>query len=162
MSPSLQTVRHTSASRRPTAAWRARRASARELPVWAAVLGADPAEVPAVRGDVRALAVATGFGERADDVELVVDELLANAQEHGRPPVAVRAWCDGRLVIEVVDRGPGFDRHRVWRAHPPAPDAHRGRGLWIARQLTDLVAVGADGRGAWVRVELCPDPHIGA
>lgn len=139
-------------------------------PTWVAILGADPGEVPPVRTALWRLAVDAGFADRADDVALVADELLANAQEHGKPPVGVRAWCDGRLLIEVSDEGDGFDGPGIWRAHPPALESHRGRGLWIARQLTDGVRV-SGGRsgggiggagGARVRIELCPEPHIGA
>ncbi|HMM49604.1 MAG TPA: ATP-binding protein [Miltoncostaeaceae bacterium] len=127
-----------------------------------AVLGSDPAEVAQVRSAVRAIAVRHGFAARAGDLTLALDELIANAQEHGRAPVAVHAWVDGRLVIEVRDVGCGFDRERVWNSHPPAPDGLRGRGLWIARQLTDHIETTIDPSGTIVRIEASPDPHIGA
>lgn len=93
---------------------------------------------------------------------LALDEVIANAQEHGRPPIVVEAWVDGRLVVEVSDAGPGFDRARVWSTHPPAPLGRRGRGLWITRQLADLVSIRSGEEGTLVRIELSPDPHIGA
>jgi serine/threonine-protein kinase RsbW len=74
----------------------------------------------------------------------------------------VRAWADGRLVVEVSDAGEGFDRAQVWRTHPPPPLGRRGRGLWIIRQLTDLVVITSDEHGTTVRIELSPEPHIGA
>lgn len=129
---------------------------------YTAALGDDPAEIPEVRTAVRDIAVRAGFADRASDLVLALDEVLANAQEHGRPPIEVEAWVDGRLVIEVRDAGRGFDRARVWRAHPPAPLGRRGRGLWIIRQLTDLVSVRSDADGTLIRVELSPEPHIGA
>lgn len=88
--------------------------------------------------------------------------MIANAQEHGRPPITVEAWADGRLVVEVSDVGEGFDRARVWSTHPPPPLGRRGRGLWIIRQLTDLVAISSGEGGTTVRIELSPEPHIGA
>ncbi len=127
-----------------------------------AALGDDPAEIGEVRAAVRDLAVQGGFAERAGDLVLALDEIIANAQEHGRPPILVRAWADGRLVVEVTDAGPGFDRAQVWRTHPPPPLGQRGRGLWIIRQLTDLVAITSGEEGTTVRIELSPEPHIGA
>lgn len=125
-------------------------------------LGADPAEIARVRQAVHDLALRHGFGERAADLVLALDEVVANAQEHGRAPVAVRAEADGWLVIEVSDVGNGFNRGEVWRTHPPSPANHRGRGLWIARQLADLVEISIERDRTTVRLELSPDPHIGA
>ena len=35
---------------------------------------------------------------------------------------------------------------------PPKPSASAGMGLWIARQLSDSFAIGADGVGTTVRI----------
>jgi anti-sigma regulatory factor (Ser/Thr protein kinase) len=127
-----------------------------------AALGSDPAEIARVRADVGELAVRHGFPDRAGDLVLALDEVIANAQEHGRAPIGVEAWVDGRIVVEVRDVGNGFDRERVWSAHPPTPYGQRGRGLWITRQLTDAVSISSGHDGTVVRIELSPDPHIGA
>ena len=129
---------------------------------YTATLGSDPAEIARVRDAVHAMACRHGFADRAADLVLALDEVLANAQEHGRAPVGIRAYADGRLVVEVFDVGDGFDRARVWKAHPPPHTGGRGRGLWIARQLTDLVEIQVDPEGTLVRLEVSPDPHIGA
>jgi serine/threonine-protein kinase RsbW len=129
---------------------------------YSAALGDDPAEIAEVRAAVRDLALRNGFADRAGDLVLALDEIIANAQEHGRPPISVRAWTDGRLVVEVSDVGAGFDRALVWKTHPPPPLGRRGRGLWIIRQLTDLVAINSGEDGTTVRIELSPEPHIGA
>lgn len=127
-----------------------------------AALGSDPAEIRQVRADIDELACRHGFGDRAGDLVLALDEVIANAQEHGAAPILVEAWIDGRIVVEVTDVGRGFDRARVWSAHPPTPYSQRGRGLWITRQLTDSVSIHSGRRGTTVRIELSPDPHIGA
>lgn len=127
-----------------------------------AVLGDDPAEIADVRAAIRGIAEAGGFVDRAGDLVLALDEVIANAQEHGSPPIRVNCWVDGRVVVEVSDVGDGFDRARVWGTHPPEPYGTRGRGLWIARQLTDLVVIETSAEGTTVRIELSPDPHIGA
>lgn len=129
---------------------------------YVATLGDDPAEIADVRARVHDLAGRSGFAERANDLVLALDEAIANAQEHGRPPIRVEAWADGRFVVDVSDVGAGFDRRRVWDTHPPPPLGRRGRGLWIMRQLTDVVTITlADGLTS-VRLELSPDPQIGA
>jgi anti-sigma regulatory factor (Ser/Thr protein kinase) len=127
-----------------------------------AALGDDPAEIAEVRAAVRDMAERGGFSDRAGDLVLALDEVVANAQEHGRPPIEVSCWVDGRIVVEVTDVGGGFDRARVWETHPPEPYGPRGRGLWITRQLTDLVSILSGERGTTVRIELSPDPHSGA
>ena len=129
---------------------------------YTAALGTDPAEIARIRADLGDLAVRNGFTGRAGDLVLALDEVIANAQEHGRAPIAVEAWVDGRIVVEVSDVGGGFDRAQVWSTHPPAPYGQRGRGLWITRQLTDVVSIRSGARGTTVRIELSPDPHIGA
>jgi anti-sigma regulatory factor (Ser/Thr protein kinase) len=129
---------------------------------YSTALGRDPAEIAEVRVAVRELAERNGFTERAGDLVLALDEVIANAQEHGTPPIRVDCWVDGRVVIEVSDTGDGFEPRNVWATHPPAPLGTRGRGLWIARQLTDLVEILSGPGGTTVRIELSPDPHIGA
>jgi anti-sigma regulatory factor (Ser/Thr protein kinase) len=115
-----------------------------------------------VRAAIHGIAVDEGFGDRASDLVLALDEVIANAQEHGRAPIAVEAWVDGRLVVEVSDVGSGFDRAKVWETHPPEPYGRRGRGLWIARQLADIVSIDCGAGRTRVRLELSPDPQIGA
>jgi anti-sigma regulatory factor (Ser/Thr protein kinase) len=127
-----------------------------------AALGRDPAEIAAVRIAMREMAERHGFGDRAGDLVLALDEVIANAQEHGTPPILIDAWVDGRVVVEVRDNGAGFEPHRVWASHPPDRFGTRGRGLWITRQLTDHVQVACGDLGTVVRIELSPDPHIGA
>jgi anti-sigma regulatory factor (Ser/Thr protein kinase) len=139
-----------------------RRAGVDEEDRYFVALGDDPAEIAEVRTAVRDIAVRGGFADRASDLVLALDEVIANAQEHGLPPIGISAWVDGRLVVEVNDVGDGFDRLRVWSTHPPERYGPRGRGLWIARQLTDLVTIVTEPRGTTVRIELSPDPHIGA
>jgi anti-sigma regulatory factor (Ser/Thr protein kinase) len=127
-----------------------------------AVLAGEAHELRAVREALRAVVDTTSFADRADDVELALAELLANAQEHGQPPIEVGMWDDGCLVIEVRDRGRGFDHGAVLGGHPPAATLTRGRGLWIARQLSDGLGIAQGPDGTVVRMEFCADPQIGA
>ncbi|MBM3634336.1 MAG: ATP-binding protein [Actinobacteria bacterium] len=115
-----------------------------------ATIGNDPGEIAPVREAVHELAERAGYGKRADDLALAVDELIANAQEHGAAPIHVVAAADGDsgVHVEVSDAGSGFDWSEAVREHPPRPDSRRGRGLWIVRQLVDRVTVERDGDDA--------------
>ena len=122
-----------------------------------ATIGNDPGEIAPVRAAVQELAERAGYGERADDLALAVDELIANAQEHGATPIHVVAEANGDhgVHVEVCDAGSGFDWGEAVREHPPRPDSRRGRGLWIVRQLVDRVTVERDADDATrIRVDL--------
>ena len=113
-----------------------------------ATIGADPSEIAPVRAAVHDLAQRAGFGDRADDLALAINELIANAQEHGAAPIHVVADAGAGLHIEVSDSGGGFDWSEAVLEHPPRPHARRGRGLWIVRQLVDRVTVDRGGGDA--------------
>ncbi|MFE9098961.1 ATP-binding protein [Streptomyces sp. NPDC007264] len=98
-----------------------------------------PEAVSVVRRGVRAALVAwnlpTGV---ADDVLLVVSELVTNALVHAAPPATlrlsrVRAAACGAVRVEVADTGPTLPGRRA--APPPDPDEH-GRGLDIVATLS--------------------------
>ncbi len=119
-------------------------------------------DTPSMRSEIYDIAIRSGFADRADDVAIALTELVGNAQQHGDPPILVEAWWDGRLVIEVSNYGTGLDGDGAWKNRPPEPDEVRGRGLWIVRQLVDLVDVRTGTERTTVHVELSPEPHIGA
>lgn len=83
----------------------------------------------------------TGFGpHRVADLVLAVNELVSNGIEHGSGRPTLRAWrTPGALVAEMSDPDacrltfPGL-------AAPPVAGA-RGRGLWLASELTDVLQV---------------------
>jgi anti-sigma regulatory factor (Ser/Thr protein kinase) len=109
-----------------------------------------------VRAMVAQLAPALGFDPvRADDLVLAVNEVATNAVEHGSPQAEIHLWAtSGGLVCEVHDSG---DLHEplpgLVAPHPADP---RGRGVWIARQLCDLLHVWRDGTGTHVRMHATP------
>lgn len=122
-----------------------------------ATIGADPDEIAPVRAAVHDLAQRAGFGDRADDLALAINEIIANAQEHGQAPIHIVADCEAGVHVEVSDSGTGFDWGETVMDHPPCPTAQRGRGLWIVRQLVDHVTVGrgVEGDGpTCVRIDL--------
>ena len=93
---------------------------------------------------------------RLDDFILAVNEVATNAIRHGGGSAEVRLWATQRRVIcEVSDSGTisegflGFLR--------PDPHGERGHGLWIARQLCDLLEIHAGQPGTTVRMHMRRD-----
>jgi anti-sigma regulatory factor (Ser/Thr protein kinase) len=71
-------------------------------------------------------------------------EVIGNALQHGHPPCRVRAWRSaGVLHVRVDDGGVGVGVAAAGYA-PPATPTSPGMGLWVARQLTDVVHTRAD------------------
>ena len=82
---------------------------------------------------------------------LAVNELASNSVEHGPGAGVLRLWVDGDsgLVAEITDRG------RLTDAFPgmvrPSTSGPRGRGLWLASELCDVMEVWNDD-GTVIRV----------
>ncbi len=88
--------------------------------------------------------------DRADDLCVAVNELAANSIDHGGGDGMLRMWREpDRLVVEVSDAGTITDplAGRV----DPTLDQPRGRGLWMAHQLADLLQVRRTARGTVLR-----------
>ena len=97
----------------------------------------DAHDLPRLRERTRVLARSLGFPE--DDITLAANEVATNGLVHGAPPVRVRCWRDGGvLVVQVEDAG-GVELPPAAGYLPPDVDQFGGRGMWIARQLADIV-----------------------
>jgi signal transduction histidine kinase len=89
-------------------------------------------------------------------LETVVGELVANALEHGRPPVALQLERpgNGRWVrLTVRDHGTGPRPGHDPRLHEPR---ERGRGLAIVRSVAGALRSSRVPEGYEVQVELGP------
>jgi len=88
---------------------------------------------------------------RRDDLVLAVNEVTTNAIRHGAGHGRVLIWRDDRhLVCEVFD--PGHARDGLMGYVPPDPTSEGGHGLWITRQLCDLVEIRTPPTGTTVRL----------
>ena len=103
-----------------------------------------------------ALADSTLSPDAAQDFVLAIDEVTANAAEHGVPPVDVRLWCTPeRLLCAVTDRGAAFDDPLVGYGPAHGDMGVGGMGLWLARRSVDsLTAAPADESGDGCTVRL--------
>ena len=95
-------------------------------------LPAVPESARTARGRVRAALTAPGLRELADDAEVVVSELVANAVQHaGSPADVALITTAGELIIIIVDSSPVLPTMST-----AGDDAESGRGLAIVDAVT--------------------------
>ncbi|MEV4114229.1 sensor histidine kinase [Nonomuraea sp. NPDC049695] len=83
-----------------------------------------------------------------------VSEIAANSIEHGAGHGMITMWVsDGELICEIADPG-GFVDDPLPGYIPPEPGSPRGYGLWISRQLCDLVELRHEGGVLRVRLHV--------
>ncbi|TMR25484.1 sensor histidine kinase [Nonomuraea turkmeniaca] len=83
-----------------------------------------------------------------------VSEIAANSIEHGAGYGTITMWAsDGELICEIADPGGALDDPLPGYI-PPEPESPRGYGLWISRQLCDLVELRTEGGVLRVRLHL--------
>ncbi|MDD7969278.1 ATP-binding protein [Actinomycetospora lemnae] len=107
-----------------------------------------------VRRTAKAQAREAGLDEeRVDGCVMAVGELASNSIEHGPGSGTVSWWTrPGRVVAQIDDTGhmttttPGLRR--------PGVRSVRGRGVWLARQLSDVLHLWTGVDGTHVRVEV--------
>ena len=97
-----------------------------------------PASVPVARRRVRAALGSRGLGEYADDAEIIISELVANAVQHAcdndTATIGVtltHAASTAALTVAVSDSSPDGP---IRRGTPPGSE--QGRGLQIVAALS--------------------------
>ena len=107
-----------------------------------------------VRALVLQQARAAGLTEgRANDLVLAVSEVAANTLRHTRSSGTLAIWHDAdEVVCEIHDEGTITDP-QVGSSKPP-PGASGGHGLWLVRQVCDLVELTSDANGTTVRMHM--------
>lgn len=113
----------------------------------------DPVrDLAAARGLVLDRAIRAGVDpEAAFALSIATNEVLTNSFVHGGGGARLSAWAEeARFVCQVEDRGRGIgDPLAGYR--PPA-DRTDGRGLWLARQLVDLLEILQAEEGTTIRL----------
>ncbi|NEA24644.1 sensor histidine kinase [Actinomadura bangladeshensis] len=113
----------------------------------------DGADLHALRSFVAERAGRHGLtGQSAQNLVTAVNEVAANALQHGTPPIGLWTWRHGpELICEIADHG-------FWRPGPltgfipPDSALQRGFGLWTVRLLVDLMELRAGWDGTYVRL----------
>jgi anti-sigma regulatory factor (Ser/Thr protein kinase) len=107
-----------------------------------------------VRALVRQHAREAGLTEgRASDLVLAVSEVAANTLRHTPSPGTLAIWHDEHEVVcEIHDEGTITDP--LVGTRKPPPGASGGHGLWLVRQICDLVELTSDGNGTTVRMHM--------
>ncbi|MYT22872.1 SpoIIE family protein phosphatase [Streptomyces sp. SID7760] len=112
----------------------------------------DPEALVAARHMIAAAVRAWGARERADEIELVADELIVNALMHTEGPAIVTlrvlAGPQRRLRVEVEDRSSALPRRRE-----AGVSGVSGRGLMLVDRLADVWGVEPRGSGKCVWCE---------
>ncbi|MEU1182386.1 SpoIIE family protein phosphatase [Streptomyces sp. NPDC005820] len=112
----------------------------------------DPEALTAARHMIRAAVRAWGARDRADEIELIADELITNALMHteGAAIVTLRVLTGGgrRLRVEVEDSSSALPRRRE-----AGENGVSGRGLLLVDLLADVWGVEARGGGKCVWCE---------
>ncbi len=86
-------------------------------------------------------------------VEVAGGEVIANAFRHGIMPGRVRVWrATGAVIVRVDSGGPG-EAVATAGFQPPDLAAGSGAGLWVARQLADVVHVETRSDGTTVELQ---------
>jgi anti-sigma regulatory factor (Ser/Thr protein kinase) len=110
----------------------------------------DLAELAPMRTAVVGLVPAWGAAVDRSVLELLVSEVLANAMEHGAPPITVLTRWDGNgLRVAVGDASPDVPVHR----EPSLADAE-GRGVWLVDRHASAWGVDCHEGGKTVWFEL--------
>ncbi|HYN92970.1 MAG TPA: ATP-binding protein [Pilimelia sp.] len=93
-------------------------------------------------------------GQRLDDFVLAVNEVVTNAVRHAGGRGRLRMWANDEAVCcEIADAGGGIPAERLFPQRPPAASTAGGRGIWMARQLCDELAVETGPSGTTVCVQ---------
>ena len=115
------------------------------------------ADVTPLRHDLRRHAEAAGLHDDAlDDFVAAVNELVTNAVRHGGGQGTLRlTFTVDTLVADVSDQGTGFGGELPVSAGPPPADIPGGRGILLARLLTDTLMISDGPDGVTVTVTQC-------
>jgi anti-sigma regulatory factor (Ser/Thr protein kinase) len=92
---------------------------------------------------------------RAEEFLIAVSEVVANALQHGHGRAQLALWrTNDGVICEVHNDGRGVEDPFAGYLPPGSDDAAQGTGLWIARQLSDPLAIQSGPDGTTVRLAI--------
>ncbi|GII92714.1 sensor histidine kinase [Sinosporangium siamense] len=114
-----------------------------------------PGDLGRLRQTVTDYALRAGMPrDQVVSLVLSVSEIAANSVKHGAGHGVLAMWTTGQeLVCEIADPG-GAINAPLPGYLPPEPESDRGYGLWISRQLCDLVEIREQNGSLHVRLHM--------
>ncbi len=108
----------------------------------------------ALRHQLRTRAPSSHISADGIDLMLVaITEVVTNALQHGQPPCRVRAWESDRVAhVRVEDHGHATGLATAGYQRPTTPKTS-GTGLWLARQLADVIHTQTSAAGTVVELQ---------
>ena len=91
-------------------------------------------------------------GDDGDDVLIAISEAVTNALQHGAPPVRVQAFKDGGVARVSVHNPGSAAVFATAGYHRPGTAGGGGIGLWLTRQLADVVTTHVGTAGTTVEL----------
>jgi len=113
----------------------------------------DAGTLAALRAGLLQRALCVLSDSRAAELALAAHELAANSVHHGGGGGELRFWRDGDAAVVEVRDGGRLEDPLVGR-RVPSSEAGRGRGLWLANQLCDLLQVRSSAQGTVARIRI--------
>lgn len=90
-----------------------------------------------------------------ENLMIIASELATNAVAHGGGGGRLQLWRDADLLrCQVSDSGPGLADPQTAGIETPPPSAPSGRGLWIARTLSEEIDIVSGAQGTTVTIGL--------
>ena len=118
---------------------------------------ADLAQLAPVRNAIVGHALDWGAPVDRSILALLVSEVLANAMEHGSPPiVAAVDWDDRRLRVEISDASDAAPVQRRPDVRDPG-----GRGIWLVDRNASAWGVdwSPEGKSVWFELRESTRPR---
>ncbi len=153
---------HTDSERTPSRRFEDPEEFLRRWNADAAIPASDPREVKsidelaAIRAELQRVTTDLGLPlTKAQDMCLAANEILTNALVYGSGPVEMWTYIEHKVwfTVEVRDRGNGIDDPLIGYA-PPSQYKVGGRGVWLARQVIDLVQIIPTERGTIAKLSM--------
>jgi anti-sigma regulatory factor (Ser/Thr protein kinase) len=114
-----------------------------------------------VRAAVAAHASSLGASpSQVGHLVLIASELVTNAITYGGGSGRIRLWHqDSHLHCQIGDQGPGIPESTDLGHMQPAAASQRGRGLWVARTLSDDISIVTGPSGTTITVSMAVTKH---